>query len=365
MREDYFTLTRQEQKELLETAAMQSGRAPHLLEKDIWVVWVLSVLFSSSIRQELTFKGGTSLSKAYKAIDRFSEDIDLTYSIHHIIGDLVGDNAYAIPSSASQSKKWTKAVRDRLPGWIDTTVKPVIEDALTDLNISAELAVTGREHDSLLLSYDALHRGTGYIAPQIRLEFGARSTGEPREPIQIQCDLQPFFPEIHFPTATPLVMSMERTFWEKVTAAHVFCKQGRMRGERFARHWHDIYMLSQTERLRASFPAKECGKLVVAHKSMFFAEKDEHGEVIDYNQCISGSIQIVPGKKLRELLRDDYFKMVEDGVLLHNTITFDCLLEKCTNIENNINNILSYIDIPQESKRLPHDGREKRLEETR
>ena len=77
MPETYFSLSTADQAELLDTASSRSGRPAHLLEKDVWVVWTLSCLFSSPLADRLTFKGGTSLSKAYNVIDRFSEDIDL------------------------------------------------------------------------------------------------------------------------------------------------------------------------------------------------------------------------------------------------------------------------------------------------
>jgi predicted nucleotidyltransferase component of viral defense system len=74
--DSWFTLSREDQVEALEVAAAQTGRPPHLLEKDIWVVWTLSAIYESALAEKLTFKGGTSLSKVYKIIDRFSEDID-------------------------------------------------------------------------------------------------------------------------------------------------------------------------------------------------------------------------------------------------------------------------------------------------
>lgn len=81
MADSWFTLSREDQAEALEVAAAQTGRPAHLLEKDIWVVWTLSAIYESALAEKLTFKGGTSLSKVYKIIDRFSEDIDLTYDI--------------------------------------------------------------------------------------------------------------------------------------------------------------------------------------------------------------------------------------------------------------------------------------------
>lgn len=84
-----------------------------MLEKDIWVVWALRALFTSPLSADLTFKGGTSLSKVYKVIDRFSEDIDLTYDIRKLIPDLIGEGG-ELPASRSQASKWTQAVRHRL-----------------------------------------------------------------------------------------------------------------------------------------------------------------------------------------------------------------------------------------------------------
>jgi hypothetical protein len=340
MPERYFDLSTSDKKDLLETAAERSGHSPHLLEKDIWVVWALSALFRSSLGSDLTFKGGTSLSKAYKAIDRFSEDIDLTYDIRRLIGDLV-EKPGEIPHSASQAKKWTKAVRERLPQWIEADVLPVLSQAMSDEGIIAELSLDGKEKDSLLLSYAPMKIGTGYVAPQIRLEFGARATGEPREAVFVECDLAALIPDIAFPEATPLVMKMERTFWEKATAAHVFCLQNRLRGERFSRHWYDIARLAQSERLRASFPAKEYGKLVVAHKSMFFAEKNQSGASIDYAECLRGRLRLVPTGTTYEALAEDYAKMVEDGILLQNAQDFQTLMAECAKMEQRINRALA------------------------
>lgn len=81
MVEDFFSLTNKDRREALEHGRAESGRPVHLLEKDVWVVWTLRALFDSSLSADLTFKGGTSLSKVYKVIDRFSEDLDLTYDI--------------------------------------------------------------------------------------------------------------------------------------------------------------------------------------------------------------------------------------------------------------------------------------------
>jgi hypothetical protein len=105
MPDSYFQLSRQNQASALSAASDFSGRAPHLLEKDIWVVWALATLFRSELGAHLVFKGGTALSKAHKVITRFSEDVDLTYDIRALAPELVRGAAGgidAIPPSRSQ-----------------------------------------------------------------------------------------------------------------------------------------------------------------------------------------------------------------------------------------------------------------------
>ena len=125
MAEAFLRLSQDDQREVLEIVREKTQRPTLLLEKDVWVVWTLGALFDSALATDLTFKGGTSLSKAYQVIDRFSEDLDLTCDIRKLIPDLMGGDS-SLPSSRSQASKWTRAVRERLPAWIATNVRPVV-----------------------------------------------------------------------------------------------------------------------------------------------------------------------------------------------------------------------------------------------
>ena len=334
MLESYFSLSRKEQSELLDTAAAHSGRPAHILEKDVWVVWALSVLFASPLADLLTFKGGTSLSKAYGAINRFSEDIDLTYDIRSLLADMVTDDE-GIPPTPSQASKWTKAVRERLPQWLSDVVVPVLYGGLPEG--VGEDAIQVVEPDSVVVSYAALREGTGYISPKIRLEFGARSTGEPFEILPVSCDLASVIQKIQFPKAEPRVLKMERTFWEKATAIHVFCKQEKMRGDRFSRHWYDLVQLSKLPRMQHALSEREWLSQVVRHKSMFFVEKNASGDRIDYNDCQNGLLKLIPSGAALETLRNDYANMIQDGILLDSEINFDFVLKQCLELEGNIN----------------------------
>ena len=338
MPESWFELSSADQSEALEVAAGRSGRPAHLLEKDIWVVWALSAIYNSPLGNTLTFKGGTSLSKVYKVIDRFSEDIDLTYDIRELVPDLLRDGN-PIPASASQEKKITSAVRSRLPQWIEQTVQPVIEQALVASGLQAELSLAGKDSDKLIITYSATKKGTGYAAATIQLEFGARATGEPHQRHHVACDITPLIDGVRFPTAQPLVMAAERTFWEKATAAHVYCLQGRLRGDRYSRHWYDLAALAKTTHFASAASDHELARQVAEHKSMFFAEKDVDGGKVDYFQATSGDLRLIPQGPSLDALAKDYAAMLEDGLLAFEQPTFETVMASCASIQDEINRL--------------------------
>ena len=144
---------------------------------------------------------------------------------------------------------------------------------MTKAGLEATLTLAGKENDQLILAYPAVKTGTGYSSPTIQLEFGARATGEPNQVQPVACDIAPEIESGIFPTAQPLVMVAERTFWEKATAAHVYCLQGRLRGERYSRHWYDLAAIAKTAYFAAACAKPDLAKAVAEHKSVFFAEK--------------------------------------------------------------------------------------------
>jgi hypothetical protein len=336
MAESWFSLGRDDQVEALEFAAARTGRPAHLLEKDIWVVWTLSAIYESDLASKLTFKGGTSLSKAYRIIDRFSEDVDLTYDIRELAADLL-KQGNPIPDSASQEKKISSAVRHRLPDWIETTVKPVIALALAKAGLEANLTLAGNDQDKLILAYPAVKTGTGYSAPTIQLEFGARATGEPHHVQSVACDIAPEIEGVLFPVARPLVMAVERTFWEKATAAHVYCLQGRLRGERYSRHWYDLVAIAKTPYFAAACADQVLARAVAEHKSVFFGEKDVVGVRVDYFAATRGQLQLIPAGKSLAALESDYAAMLEDGLLALNQPSFADIIEQCRAIQDEAN----------------------------
>jgi hypothetical protein len=201
-------------------------------------------------------------------------------------------------------------------------------------SLAATLRVEG---DRLYIDYEATSAGSGYVAPSVMLEFGARSTGEPASLRDVSCDAAGLIDGVDFPSARPRVMHAERTFWEKATAIHVFCLQERLRGERFARHWHDVVRLDEAGIAAAALADRQLGSAVARHKSMFFAEKAADGALVDYDRAVYGGLHLVPAGEALAALSKDYGQMVEDGLLLEDAEPFEALIERCADIEARAN----------------------------
>ena len=203
--------------------------------------------------------------------------------------------------------------------------------------LDARVELGGEGKNKLLLHYSALAKGTGYVAPVVTLEFGGRATGEPHEVFQVVCDLAEHLPDLSFPTASPVVMSIARTFWEKATATHVFCAQGRIRSERFARHWHDLAAIRRSKHFAAVIADHAVAAAVAEHKSHFFAEKDAAGNAIDYAVAVIGHMKIVPEGEARATLEQDYAAMLSDEVMVADAMPFADLMQACAELEDLIN----------------------------
>lgn len=260
----------------------------------------------------------------------------MTYDIRELVPDLLREEN-PLPKTNSQEKKITRAVRERLPDWIERMIRPILEDALSVDGMRANVNIVSDNRDKLRIAYPALKTGTGYASTFVQLEFGARATGEPHEFHPVYCDIAPWIEGVKFPIARPLVMAAERTFWEKATAAHVYCLQGRLRGARYSRHWYDLVALHKTDYFGKAVADRTLAQQVAAHKSRFFIEKDAAGERIDYLKAVQGSLRLVPEGASRFALARDYAAMLDDGLLASDQPDFDAILKYCTVIQDEIN----------------------------
>ena len=330
----FFALGATEQADVLTTAADQSGHEAYLLEKDVWVVLTLQALLNSPFGEHLTFKGGTSLSKAYGVIHRFSEDLDITYDIRELAPGLAGESEHPLPPTRSQADKWREKIEDRLDRWVKGEAVKALEAGLSTVGASAEVRADG---EKVYVAYQPLLAGYGFVRPEVMVEFGARATGEPREHRTIKCDAAAFVRGVIFPAASPFVMLPERTFWEKATLVHVFCKQQRKKGDRLSRHWHDLVRLDDAGYVETALADRDLAMAVARHKGKFFRENDAGGVRVDYEAAVSGSLFLTPSGEAHGVLADDYAQMVQAGMFYDDAELFAELMARCADIEARAN----------------------------
>jgi hypothetical protein len=132
-------------------------------------------------------------------------------------------------------------------------------------------------------------------------------------------------------------MKAERTFWEKATAAHVYCLQGRLRGERYSRHWYDLVAMAQSDYFLAACTNTNLAQSVAEHKSVFFVEKDASGTKIDYFAATNGQLQLIPTGDSLKALENDYKAMATYGLLALHQPSFSNIIEQCRFVQDQVN----------------------------
>lgn len=353
MAESWFALASEDQKEALEVAAGESGWPAYLLEKDIWVVWALQALCADEqLRQALTFKGGTSLSKAHGLIDRFSEDVDLTLNIQQLWPEVDLTPA----TNPSQAEKRRKTADRKLKQWVQQIALPVLQHAVSTTGAPLELVLKEaeegrRDPPTIVLHYQPLtpapNSSSGYVRPTVLLEFGAHSTGEPNGPMPITCEAATHLAMLEFPSARPLVMDPKRTFLEKAAAIHVFCRKGRWGSgdsDRYSRHWYDLDRLGQAGIAEAAMRDRALAVEVAQHKEDFWRATDAQEQPINYFQVINGELQLIPTAAAMTALEWDYKAMAESGMLRGTVLNFQDLLQRITALEELCNAISRSLD---------------------
>lgn len=330
----FLTLTLAEQSEILNSFAQRLGRSAQVLEKDIWVCWTLDCLFSIPNAKPMAFKGGTSLSKAYRVIQRFSEDVDVTIDLR----EPTDPNPFTKGLSKNQRNIYSERLKQRLRDYTRTILLPHFQRSLKDTG-----AGTGRVEavdNGLYIYYPTQHAHVdGYIQPRIFLELGARNATVPTERFTLQADVAPESPQgLVFPTATVDVLTIERTFWEKATLIHVACLLGELRigAERISRHWFDLVQLDRVGVTERAMGTPDLLEDVVRYKQTFFKQSHDR----DYQDCLNRAFQLVPENVMLEQLETDFEKMVSARMLYGQSPAFSNLLESVQSIQDRINSEL-------------------------
>jgi len=286
-----------------------------IIEKDFWVCWILKRLFElPNPPASLVFKGGTSLSKVWGVIDRFSEDVDLSFNRSDL--GFGGDADPAHATSTNKRERQLNQLSAACTAMIRDQFAPRLAEAVSvalgkEAGESWRLDIDADDAQSVLFHYPTkVPRGVGdeapYLRPLVKLELGARSEHWPSE----KADITPFaaedFPKaFRSPSCKVNVVSAERTFWEKATILHSWCHAGgdRPLRDRQSRHFYDVYKLSTTSIGNKALDDLDLLRSVAKHKSIFFASAWAR-----YDEAIPGTLRLVPPTfRLPELERDYTF----------------------------------------------------------
>lgn len=309
MAEDrYLSLAPRERLELLDAASRQSGLAQAILEKDYWVCKTLDVLFAlPELGSHLVFKGGTSLSKVYGLIDRFSEDVDISFHREFLgFGEELDPEAAAGKEQSRRIEALQQACRD----CIRENLLPRLREAIAALLGGTEdwsLEIDPLDAQTLLFHFpQAGGPGLAYIVPSVRIELGARSDHWPSEEREIRSYLgEAFGPTIG--KATVRSLAAERTFWEKATLLHaeVHRPKDKLMPARYARHYHDMARLAESAVAARALADVALRERVVAHKAVYFRSGWAR-----YDLARPASFRLIPPDSRIAALKSDHQAMI-------------------------------------------------------
>lgn len=314
MPESFLHLDAQEQSQIYRALAPQMARSPVVLEKDVWVCWVLQALFTMPGRLPMAFKGGTSLSKVFGAIARFSEDVDITL-------DYRGLDGYFDPFAEGVSKTRLKKFSDDLKSFVRDhafdVVAPHIQKILVaefDSDAAAFRLELSENGEQMRLHYPSVLEAPGdYMGNSVLIEFGGRNITEPNAEYNVEPDIAPYVTSLAFPRSTVSVLSPARTFWEKATLMHVECQRNEFRAsaERLSRHWYDLAMLADRDHGQVAIEDRALLADVVKHKKVFY-----NASYANYDACLTGQLRLIPEDAVLAALHDDFQRMIGAGMFI-------------------------------------------------
>ncbi|HEV3439753.1 MAG TPA: nucleotidyl transferase AbiEii/AbiGii toxin family protein [Gemmata sp.] len=344
MKLGFLELPAEERRLYIEQAAIRRNVSPVILEKDFWVCWLLGVLFESEFASSLVFKGGTSLSKVFGVIERFSEDIDLSLSPEFL-------NLPNAGTSRNQANKWMKKAEAACGDAVQNRIGPVMEAAVAGVLGKGERAWFEFQTDSatnspiLLFHYPSSQpSGFEYLKRSVKLEFGSLTDQQPvgRHPVRAWvADVLPAaFPDWR---CEVVALEVERSFWEKATILHTEFHRPAEKPtpDRFSRHYADTASLANHSAARKAIGQHDLRDRVVAWKSQFFGSS-----WANYDEAKPGTFHLVPPPERLAALSRDYQSMRD--MYLTNPSSFDDILATLGDLETRINNPEKHQDDPGE-----------------
>lgn len=330
MSDAFLKLPTSEQAQILNAIAHELNKPPIVLEKDVWLCWTLQFLFTMPGRLPMAFKGGTALSKVYNAIQRFSEDIDITLDYRGFVDEIKSD------ISKAALKKLSDELKQSVANYSKTIVMPYFEKLLNEqfAGQSAKVEVSN-DGEKVRIHYpSAFEKDPGrYMAANVLIEFGGRNITEPNEHHLIRPYAAASVPALQFPEANVSVLSLSRSFWEKATLIHVECnrREPRLTAERLSRHWYDLSCLYLHKGSKEAVADRELLADVIKYKKMFY-----NASYANYDACLNWALCLTPSYALLEALTKDFQSMISAG-MFYDQPSFENVIENISKLEAAIN----------------------------
>ena len=337
-----LSLPEQDRRDVFEAAASRLDTLPGYVEKDFWVCLVLDALFNRRPEghPRLLFKGGTSLSKAFGLINRFSEDIDLVVSRDDL--GFEGERDPTVASRLSNKKRAAlfNELRSACSGYIRGALRTALASRIDELSAGCQIVPDEGDVDgqTLFIEYPTLFPSGGvtYVAPRVKIEAGARSALEPSQ----DCGVAPFIadelPDWSFASEGIRVISPERTYWEKLLILHgAHCgyrDAGRLPADKdhISRHYYDVAVITATEVGRSAMVDTHLLDAVRIHNLVAFRQAWKR-----FEEAVPGSVRLVPHVELRTVIERDY--RVMQGMILGEAPDFGWVTDQLRVAEAAVN----------------------------
>ena len=307
---------------------------PAIVEKDFWVCFMLDHLFHDSIYKDaFVFKGGTSLSKSYHVIDRFSEDIDLILDWRKLTGKT---NPWEERSKTKQDA-YNKEINNLAATFYKDELVPVLNNELSSkLGVGKWIEIDSADPMVVNFLYER-NLGTEYIIPIVRLEIGPLAEWMPSHITEVEPFASEHYPEVFEQRKTDvLTIDVERTFWEKLTILHKMAHfpEGKVFPKRYARHLYDVYCMAKSPIKERAFARKELLEKDVVFKQKFYYAKSAH-----YESATLSRISLLPAEHIIDAVRSDYAAM--KNMIYGKYPSFDEILSCLEQLQEDVHSLSS------------------------
>lgn len=326
-------INEKDRKALFQNTAAKMGLTNAIIEKDFWVCFMLDYLFHrSEWKNSIAFKGGTSLSKSYGLIERFSEDIDLILD-WRVIG-FTTNEPWKERSNTKQDI-FNKEANHRTEEFLKEIFMPsVIADLQAELDTTVNCYIEESDPQTVVFAYNRSFEDVS-ILPVIRLEIGALAAWTPAEvkPITPYTAVQ--YPKLFTDPKTDILTVLpKRTFWEKVTILHreAYRPEDKTFPARYSRHYYDLYCMMNSPVKNDAFADTQLLDKVVQFKEKFY-----RCPWAKYEEAKVGTMKLMPPERNLQILKDDYEHM--QNIIFGDKPDFDIILKGIEQLEKEINEI--------------------------